>query len=200
MKKSNYFAKYLPIEGEIQEGDKFIVPTEYMSDLDLYFNNIGECTSISEEVYHYKSLCTIGGTINSGVFKKDNPQKVKLFLCSRDIQLGDKYFKEGDEFLHTEETKELVSYMSIFNTNQGEKQVPSHSLHSMPIYKVMGEISPEANWVMEGDEFEENQIKHWCNNNDVGLTVFCSQCNPVHEWYDCKKHIIKILGPCKHFH
>jgi hypothetical protein len=64
---------------------------------------------------------------------------VKPFLCSRDIQVG-------DEMNHP-----FQPY--TFRATNNNKEVWKDC------FKVMGEISPDAIWVKEGDEFEEDDIQ-----------------------------------------
>ncbi len=59
-------------------------------------------------------------------------------------------------------------------------------------------ISPEATWVKEGDQFTENEIEISEIYCYCGHTDKCS-CGP-NEGNTYKPSIIKILGPCKHFH
>lgn len=74
---------------------------------------------------------------------------VKLFLCSRDIQVGEKAYCLSEE----EENKKL-------GLKQGDKQWidPWCIKGNCPAcIKVIGEISPEAKWVKEGMEFDNNE-------------------------------------------
>lgn len=89
---SKYFTKYIPVEGEIKEGDMIRHPTT--GNVSTHFDGDG---------VHW---------INNHTDWK----KVKLLLCSRDITLDD------------------------------------------CVIKVIGEISPDAIWVKEGDEFEEDEV------------------------------------------
>lgn len=81
----------------------------------------------------------------------DNLKKVKLFLCSRDIQVGDSVFEIlsdktlGDEFIWTED-------INKYNYQYIEDDI---------VFKVIGEISPEAIWVKELMEFDEDEIEEW---------------------------------------
>lgn len=85
MKK--YFAKYLPVDGEIKKGDEYI-----NSEI-----KVGEPTY--GKIYIGLPLVIEMG--HKGVGYKDKDyfrkymRKVKLFLCSRDIQVGDE-FKDGE--------------------------------------------------------------------------------------------------------
>lgn len=109
-----YFTKYLPVEGNIFPKDKFI-------------------HTLYEGVIHTNEDVTP---------LKEHPdyKKVKLFLCSRDIQVG-------DELTH-------------IRTGLKTKKQLGKSLSGEWI-KVIGEISPDAlAYVKEGDEFDENEIKY----------------------------------------
>lgn len=93
-------------------------------------------------------------------------KEVQLFLCSRDIQEGDNYqWQDGDG-----------------NIGHGIKI----TIVSPDAYKVIGPISPEATWVKEGDEFEEDRIKRF------DLEALKRKVN--------LERGIRIKGPCGHFH
>jgi hypothetical protein len=112
-----YFAKYLPVEGEIKEGDIVI-----------------------------------------GMDGK----KVKLFLCSRNIQVGDKVLD-----IRTNTWKEVNNSCGV----ELYKQKPNDIQ-----FKVIGEISPNAKWVKEGDEFEENDWDYSEEEDDKGEKVIKIGC------------------------
>lgn len=97
---------------------------------------------------------------------KDYGKPARLFLCSRDIQPED-YVNEN---------------------------IQIHVYHdgSYPPFKAMGEVSPEATWVKERDEFDEDEIALKCY---CGHTDRCN-CGPT----EGKPMIYKIKGPCGHFH
>lgn len=111
-----YFTKYLPVEGEIKKGDKFKCAK-------------GE----NDRILVNEGIVPIKDTIHY--------QKVKLFLCSRDIQVGDEFFdNKGNKYVYqTEDFEE-----SYFESDLA--------------YKVIGEVSPDATWVKEGMEFNDDQI------------------------------------------
>lgn len=77
----------------------------------------------------------------------DFEQEVKLFLCSRDIQIGDTAY--NDKFYSYPDGQ-------LIDTNS---KVMDHGMMEIDSYKVIGEVSSEAIWVKEGDEFEESEIK-----------------------------------------
>lgn len=111
-----YFAKYLPVEGEVKPADASID-----NEGNIVENTIKEWLAMRNLI---------------------NLRKVKLFLCSRDIQVGDKFFHPHDftnAFIAREDT---IDWHSAIGT-----------------FKAIGEISPEATWVKEGDEFDEEEVR-----------------------------------------
>lgn len=138
---NKYFTKYIPVEGEIEEGD-------------YYFDGTLLNQKLSSESWR------VGKSW----------RKVKLFLCSRDIQVGDKIKDEGDLSQEFELNNEY--YLRLYK----EKGCTNH-------FKVIGEISPDAiSYVTEGQEFEESKVGR-CFYGDT-----------------CPGGKVKIKGPCGHFH
>ena len=156
------FAKYLPVEGEIKEGDKF----------------------------------------NSLYGELPGSQHTRLFLCSRDIQVGDKFRKlSNSEIEFTASKVEMGSGENYFPKEMlvwhTEDQL-SWWLKLSETFKVIGEISPEATYVKEGDEFDEEEIELWTG---FGHFRKIERNNPDYYLHAKEKgSIFKILGPCKHFH
>lgn len=108
----------------------------------------------------------------------------KLFLCSRAIQVGDEV-QDGDNFI-----------CKIPNELDLENALDNN------FFKVIGEVSPDANWVKEGDEFEEDEVnKQWYDDSG-------SSDNPWQDWFgNLEDDVItnefirfQIKGPCGHFH
>ncbi len=133
----NYFAKYLPVEGEIEPQAKVK-------------SNGTIVTAIEKEGE--------GDTWLTDGFPKyvSNIQKVQLFLCSRDIQIGDRLTilqYNGDP--NWEATLVREDGESFFYCDH----LPETGLHNgfgvlkKDTLKVIGRISPQALWVKEGDEF-----------------------------------------------
>lgn len=147
-----YFAKYLPVEGEIKEGDKVLVSRP----MGAFIGTVVSNKIVSDNNVLMYSLNEV------------EKAKVKLFLCSRDVKMGDKVKIEGGSFNDYEIDREE----QIFNGHL--------------FYKIIGEISPEATWIKEGDEFDITDVKRIA----IGIG------NPVGSEY----HIYEILGPCGHFH
>lgn len=140
MKK--YFSKYLPVEGEIKEGSVCYFKQ---------FNEFGTAKMI------YNELCFVSfpqenkGSLTSPINRNlDDKRPYKLFLCTKDIQVGDKYFSvSGSDIVETE-------------------RYASKPLEGS--FKIIREISPEAMWVKEGDEFDEDDFKLFSLDYDGNLT------------------------------
>lgn len=167
-----YFCRYLPVEGEIKKGDW------------AFYNNI-----LHQVQYDNNNL--IGW------------KKVKLFLCSRDIQVGDKvrckFSTSTEEF--TGEVESIMEWGGAYVINPDESQgflgKPCPLLKET--YKVIGEISPDATWVKEGDEFEVEDIAYedyrGATHNLKDLLI---------DFKDDLQHLPEgpwlLRGPCGHFH
>lgn len=131
-----YFAKWLTVEGTINKGDMFYHP---FSKTNMY--------SLGEDWV---------GT---------DCKLIKLFLCSRDIQVGDK----------------------------------------ADLFKILAEISSEATWIKDGDEFNENEVKlYWQPGGHGGETWNLVSIDhlPIDFIKETKPDLVaKIICPhCKHFH
>lgn len=156
-----YFAKYLPVEGEIKEGDAAV-----------YLGSPGSSPVILSQFADFDYYN-----------KKGFYKKVKLFLCSRDIQVGDKVWDIAfNKFVDVEKpthTKGLffINDCILIDENNLEYMYERY-------LKVIGEVSPAAIWIKEGMEFDEDQI-HECF---------------VHGNGDPMIRQIQLKGPCGHFH
>lgn len=144
-----YFTKYLPVPGEIKKGDLW---KEAGSD-HLHYGQLEATLKKANEAGH---------------------KKVKQFLCSRDIQVGDLVFVPDQEEAGNVVDGEDLKYWKSKNA-----------------YKEIGEVSPAAIWVKEGMEFDENDIQYWLEMSGVwfrfnkpkvnGLVRFkCPTCNTFH--------------------
>jgi len=164
MEEKIYFTKYLPVEGEIKENDHYI-------------SDRGDIFQDKKGTRHYTG-----------------DKKVKMFLCSRDIQVGDK-------IIHPM-TGEEVEVLSIIN---GWIKYGDHpnEIANTGLFKKIGEISPEATWVKEGMRFSESEVEEWWGQaithypmirklhaDTWGYEKLAENC-PV---------VYKVKGPCGHFH
>lgn len=152
MKK--YFAKYLPVEGKIKEGEP------YLNKGVLFF---------ADPVFDE------GNNPNNSNPRITN-KKAVLFLCSREIQVGDEITWIGTG----------GSPQTPFGTKmKHDTPLTSGIMHENWI-KVIGEISPEATWVKEGDEFDLKDF------NPISAANIQHN-KPITD-------SIRIKGPCGHFH
>lgn len=210
-----FFTKYLAVEGEIKEGDKVKYSKGklgFPNDIYTVLDNEKEKMSAKGiggfGIYYCKKTYKRedGKTVEEGAYLKigynidpKDIQKVKLFLCSTDIQVGDKaqrYFKDKlcnpTEVLDIQEDKVKMdggSFTSIWDAKD-------------LFFKVIGEISPEAKWVEEGDVFDENELGWllWDTRFPEDGDIFYEFSNEpeIKDKYSFK--VICIMGPCGHFH
>ncbi len=114
-------------------------------------------------------------------------------LCSRDIQVGDEIYNNGGKLefpVQSEREKEVFTRNGSF-------------------FKVIGEISPNAIWVKEGDEFEESEIGYWfsgmsnatplseLSNNDKSQE---SKKLAIERFQNKFKPVYLKCPTCNHFH
>jgi hypothetical protein len=181
MKK--YFAKYVTVDGKIKEG--------YCLD-----------TRTKEIVYY------------NGDYGDATPtylKKVKMFLCSRDIQVGDKVCDNDDTSLFIEIIR--VEDDKLFLSSEHFPSLLPEGLfvYKNNVFKTIGEISSGATWVKEGDEFDEDEIQRdvltkwyageddyteYCHHHPKGDKKFIL---PSDEEYITESPI-KIKGPCGYLH
>lgn len=127
-----YFAKYLPVEGEPKEGDM---------------------TILAGEIAPYNKIVPIG--LKAGKSELIY-QKVKLFLCSRDTQVG-------DELTHIVSGRKGKYCTSIGAGGSGWIFIDgtSYMYNRCRVenwIKVIGEISSGTN-IQDGQEFTEEEVK-----------------------------------------
>lgn len=161
-----YFSKYLPVEGEIKEGDNYL---------------------------HEDGNVMKWGKLTGNPEKWKGHQKVKLFLCSRDIQIGDEFKWEDKTLISLGHGDDDDRYW-IHAAWLGKKM----AFDVTKAYKIVGEISPEAGWVKEGDEFvkEDLGIRRRHTKYD---SIPLSNLNMNGHWSSDKVYIT-VKGPCGHFH
>ena len=170
-----YFAKYLPVDGEIKKNDIALKPSFEWRRLDN--------TPEIEPPYFEK---VIEGEDTT------NMKLAKLFLCSRDIQIGDKVIHEDNPSLGIKVIKTIEE--GVVSFEQGGKT------HDHNLIKIIGEISPEATWVREEDEFTDNDVKFvliegFMRGREMSLSTLKSIVGNSHT--NVRAH---IKGPCGHYH
>lgn len=138
-----YFTKYLPIEGDIKDGQH------------IFFKINNKWTEV----------CAFDELLGSGI---QEVKQAKLFLCSRDIQVDDKLISYNENLTGIVTSTEYNEdgekyYVDLSNNTKGLIQTKStdenHPPNIINWFKIVGEISPGAlSFVKEGQEFREDQI------------------------------------------
>lgn len=108
-----YFLKYIPVEGKAGKGDTILV-----NNLPIY---------LQRDLFDFEMSYA--------------PERVKLFLCSKDIKVGDV-------------VKEKL-------TTGNYENFEIHTVNDIDIQtqvKVIGEVNPKLKKLKEGDEFDETEI------------------------------------------
>ena len=155
-----YFAKLLPYDGGLKEGDKCLHP-EYgigiFKGRDASGNIGWESMHLTDDNYPEPKEEEINFDE-----KCDNLKPVKLFLCTHDVKVGDTNCAAMPYHLLSERRKITIddddtvpqwginlsngSYEGVFWTKE-------------ETFKVIGEISSKAIWVNECDEFNEDEVE-----------------------------------------
>lgn len=172
---SKYFAKYLPVEGKVKPKDKFK-------------HGING---------RYLAIASDGWNEQSKIFFPEY-FKVKLFLCSRDIKVGDKFKsplypdKEYECLEKPDPTPQGVYPDKCYYT---KNRLWFQWIPYSEGYKVIGLISKQAVWVTEGMEFDESDLRMLIKGNTTDWEF-----DPTYptEKYPLKHILVK--GPCGHFH
>ena len=172
-----YFAKCL--EGEIKEG--------YLSVDGLKGEFLRESHVPGKEHKVIFFQLPSGEVYN---ITSQGSRKTKLVLCSRDIKVGDKDVYTG---ILQSEGPEIVKELKDESQLRFMRGVAE--ANGVSLYKVIGEISPEATWVKEGMEFEESELRMVVKGNFQSWAF-----DPT---WDFNKHPLKYIlvkGLYGHFH
>jgi hypothetical protein len=170
-----FFAEWLPVEGD----------SDYVQ---CWGKAVCKRSKSNSAIYHLIDNAE-GAPPITDFEVKTIPQgfkHVKLFLCSRDIQVGDECHYRGfkgkvGRSIHGKQ-------VWVLDDSEGNHLIYADDLDSL--FKVVGEISQEATWVKEGDEFDREDLRA----NGVGV-------NWSEESHDSGKYKFKIKCPtCNHFH
>lgn len=175
-----YFTKYIPVEGEINIGDTYSCPHK------------GHALNLpGKPLAHEPKTIICTHKIGEGMLCKDC-YKIKLFLCSRDIKVGDKVYapnyKSGTDILEEEQPDPWYVLENLYDVKNFQNQSS---------FKVIGEISPDAlGYVKEGMEYNREDIKPF-------YLLAGGECEYL-EGHDperwLKHSYYKIKGPCGRFH
>jgi hypothetical protein len=124
MKK--YFLKYLPVDGEIKNGELVYDTVNPDFRIELF-----ECRIDGDILYDDRGF----------VRNKEHCKPVRLFVCSYDLKIGDKVWNPADLYSDDGELRSL------------------EELKELRVFKVIGEVSDDALWARERDEFDEDEIR-----------------------------------------
>lgn len=179
-----YFTKYLPVEGEIKENDTFIITNPRIQDhpsglIRTCYHIIKDQGCWSEKNQNWTSEKCDFLYIDPlesefwGFVERHHAKKAKLFLCTKNVNIDDNTI---DGIIKKEKLNDF-----IFENGK--------CLQKSLCYKVIGEISPNAVWVTEGIEFDEDEVKEsYVITNDKRSSSY-----NLH-WYRIK------CPTCKQFH
>ena len=166
-----FFAKYLPVPGEIKESDRAFwnVQTNRVFAPSLDEKNIGNWKSLLRKV------------------RTAQHRPVKLFLCTRNIQVGDEVMD-----INSNQTFIVgnIKGDEVYDKKDNWVRLKKNCI------KVIGEISPEAlSYVKDEDEFDKDEINivgenSWGERHSLGL----------YKKGDNPKVYCEIKGPCGHYH
>lgn len=128
-----FFSKYLPIEGEIKEGDWF-----RRKDGEL----VGKWNLIPD-------------------YDLTNYTKVVMFFCSKNIIKGEilRVFKPDMSYWIDCELLEIVTDGETEAFKLNSPKFGEFASLSKNCFKIIGEVSPAAIWIKENDTFKEDEIR-----------------------------------------
>lgn len=152
-----YFVKYIPVEEIVKAGDMVLKPPVNAEYPDSY---IEEVDDLELE------------TISKG--RLALYKKVKLYICSRDIEAGDTIWNDAVDMKCGTAVliKNGICYYSYLHADDNSEQ--EDDLPIDQLYKLIAEISKAAIWVSEGDEFTDDDIQ-WIYSLPVDIS------NPAHK-------------------
>jgi len=174
-----YFTKYLPVEGEIFQNNQF-----------LFKDNLYKAGQIDQD--------RVEDFNHDKTFPLSQCKKVKLFLCTSEIKLGDTWYSDWFHPYPNGEVADTNTKVMDANMSVGGPNDEHHP------FKVVGEVSINAVWVTDRMEFEENEVEIHVNHRKFPDMSFL-----LSDWeeYRTLKNktnrnlLTKLLCPtCKTFH
>lgn len=151
MTQKEFFIQYLPVDGEIKVGDKH-----------MCLSNQLVCDTTEENDFYVNNK---------------NHKKVKLFVCSRNINEGDTrinmWTRKHGSLISDKKNATFVCFLPNGRANivyEGGSASVDYPFESSPdvedmhgftgdAYKVIGEVSEDAIWIKEGMTFDKEDIK-----------------------------------------
>jgi hypothetical protein len=172
-----YFAKYLPVGGGVKEGS--VVFWENPSDNGEYSGYYKVHSGSQNTLLYLKN-----DKYETMPILPEECKEVKLFLCSRDIQVGGTYIdmsKMGRYIPYTENDEFKTMGINPYDVCDSES-LRIYLKDKPHCFEVIGEISPEATWVKEGMEFDENEIDIYdVSHLPINVVhIMCPNCKTFH--------------------
>lgn len=206
-----YYTVYLPTEGIIKDGDMYqikSVGTPKLRTMGLYPK--------WGRYYQYNQkdvFCRISKLVPS-----THKRKVNLFLCSKDIKAGDKlrcYKPDKSEWVECTFIEELHGVVNGKDYDTYQCEFANGKIGGAlkeNFFKVIGQVSPDANWATEGMElsYEDIRIGAGKISDDTGIKnrfLFSDFSKDIPndgtiDWFPNNgwDWFVQLKGPCKHFH
>lgn len=160
MKNKSYFTKYLPVKGEIKEGSWYIDPN----------GKAKQALNLHEKIPDWVKKRVKGINSKDDILNK-SCKLAKLFLCSKDVKIGDRVYANNGAAYKNYELEEFILISKAENDEwigtyvypddeiqiKGKEKLGWSSIYNP--FKILGEISSESKWVTEGMEFDESEVK-----------------------------------------
>lgn len=157
-----YFTKILPEEGEIKEGYLTIngVKGKFLRE-EFIFGEVGKriVFQLPDGSVHNRSVTGSRRVIN------------KLFLCSRDIRKGDIASVIYEDKLVTGKVDWIDKESAMLRPEDGSHMLVESEDYE-DLFKLIGEISPKAIWIKEGDELKKDEF----NIKPYGINCIIIKC------------------------
>lgn len=172
-----FFVKYLPVQDEV------IIDNLEKNQLLVGFHHRDKY----DERFYFSRKASEASVYSDRGFEFTPKQILKLFLCSKDLNIGDEFYNNLG-----------VKTDHLFD----QEDIEGH-------FKVIGEISPDAIWLKEGDELNEDDWTiFWTYFDEEGGLY---ECNPKILSYEEKEfklqygykpdYIIRVkCDKCNTFH
>ncbi len=179
-----YFAKYLPDDTKLKKGDTVLEGKRL-----AIIENIGLDTGIP--LIRYLD----NNTVDCGDFF----QKVALFICSKDdVILDYKFMWSGDDINTFEITTERKLDVFKFSLEHEKETRDGYAYY----FTVIGKVSPDAIWVKEGDEFNDEDLGIRLTNHHGDIFSMTSEPFTLHNFKQYNRDYVRISvkGTCGHFH
>ena len=177
---SQFFTKYLPVDEKPRVGDMILWNKQSYAGKEQYEKYFGiykleepiglglgqiviPNNLLDKEQYPYSYDLSLKVGYNISEY---DVKKVKLFLCDKDIESGDKlrcYKPDMSEYMECEfieEVNGLIEGEMIYTYRCKFPEGKVGGALTENFFKVIGEISSDAHFfVKEGDEFKEDDIQ-----------------------------------------